>query len=144
MSKKVVYKWQSSLVKQLESPQKLNTFIPIKRNILSHKIQHYSSKKQSIQVCLTSNPNTVASWINEQVNADQKVVGLDIEWQPSTQKYKISPVSLIQIATARSVLLVQLNFMGRIPVELHNLIASDSVAKVGVGIYDDLIKISKE
>ena len=130
---------------KLESPQKLNTFIPIKRNILSHRVPHYCSKKQSIQVCLTSNPNTVASWINEKItDDDQKVVGLDIEWQPSTQKCKTSPVSLIQIATARSVLLVQLNFMGRIPVELHNLIASDSVAKVGVGIYDDLIKLNKE
>ena len=136
-------------MKQLESPQKLNTLkerttsIPRNRNITSHRVPHYSSDKQSIQVCLTSNPNTVASWINEKITADQKVVGLDIEW-PSNQKYKISPVSLIQIATARSVLLAQLNFMGRIPDELHNLIASDSVAKVGVGIYDDLVKISKE
>jgi ribonuclease D len=67
----------------------------------------------------------------------EKVIGFDTESRPSFKKGQYFPVSLIQLSTESEAYLFRIAKTG-IPSHLKILFESDTVAKVGVGLKQDL------
>lgn len=66
-----------------------------------------------------------------------KVLGFDTETKPAFKKGQTNQISLLQISSEEKTFLVRLNKTG-LTKELVNLLASDKILKVGVGIRDDI------
>ncbi|WP_300773057.1 3'-5' exonuclease [uncultured Desulfovibrio sp.] len=73
---------------------------------------------------------------------DERVIGFDTETRPTFRKGRINQPSLVQLATADAVYLVQL---GWLPFGdyLADLLADGRYLKVGVGIGDDMRELGK-
>lgn len=71
-----------------------------------------------------------------------EILGFDTETRPSFRKGKRNAPSLIQLASAKAVYLVQL---GRLPFgkPIADLLASPHVIKVGVGIKEDMQALAR-
>ncbi len=65
------------------------------------------------------------------------VIGFDTETKPSFQKGKVNKVALLQLATSDQGYLFRLNKTGMHPA-LVRLLENQDIAKIGVGIRDDL------
>ena len=74
-------------------------------------------------------------------------LGFDVEWRPAFAKGCNNKVSLVQLSTASSVLLVQLNVHsereGTLP-PLRDLMISPEVKLVGVGVKCDMKKLETD
>lgn len=74
-------------------------------------------------------------------------LGFDVEWRPAFAKGCSNKVSLVQLSTASSVLLVQLNVHsereGTLP-PLRDLMISPEVKLVGVGVKCDMKKLETD
>jgi hypothetical protein len=78
-----------------------------------------------------------------------QVVGLDAEWRPNrTRKtdpgYVRNKVSVVQVSTGSTTLVIQLLHMNIVPASLVKLLASPKVLKVGVGVSVDAVKIMED
>jgi hypothetical protein len=78
-----------------------------------------------------------------------QVVGLDAEWRPNrTRKtdpgYVRNKVSVVQVSTGPTTLVIQLLHMDIVPASLVKLLASPKVLKVGVGVSVDAVKIMED
>ncbi|MBS2098025.1 3'-5' exonuclease [Carboxylicivirga linearis] len=65
------------------------------------------------------------------------VIGFDTETKPSFQKGKVNKVALLQLATSDQGYLFRMNKTGFHPA-LVRLLENQDIAKIGVGIRDDL------
>ena len=72
----------------------------------------------------------------------EQVLGFDTETRPSFRKGRINTPSLVQLATARAVYLVQLSWWPFGP-ELAGLLADPAVIKAGVAIGDDMRELAR-
>ena len=72
----------------------------------------------------------------------QRHLGFDTETKPSFKKGKRNDIALVQLATADKVWLIRLYKTGYIP-ELWKLFTDDRVAKIGIGIRDDLRELKQ-
>ena len=72
----------------------------------------------------------------------EQVLGFDTETRPSFRKGRVNPPSLVQLATARAVYLVQLSWWPFGP-ELAGLLADPAVIKAGVAIGDDMRELAR-
>ena len=75
------------------------------------------------------------------------VVGFDVEWRPySINTEPETLISLIQLATDKSALLIQMKYFGTAEsrVTLTKLLDDDSIIKVGVSVLNDLKKLEKD
>jgi len=68
------------------------------------------------------------------------VLGFDTETRPSFKKGKVYPTSMIQLASDDHAWLIRVSRLGY-PGRLLELLSSDEVLKVGVGLNDDLRKM---
>ncbi|KAF5374912.1 hypothetical protein D9758_000071 [Tetrapyrgos nigripes] len=69
-------------------------------------------------------------------------VGFDLEWKPNYIAGRPqNPVALVQLATDRNVLLIQVARMKHFPRSLKNFLANRSIPKAGVGIQEDVKKL---
>ncbi|XP_042484233.1 Werner Syndrome-like exonuclease [Macadamia integrifolia] len=67
------------------------------------------------------------------------ICGLDVEWNPtSTQN-----VSILQLCIGTRCLIIQLCYLNVVPESLKNLLAASDVSFVGVGITQEIAKLSK-
>ncbi|WP_245820758.1 3'-5' exonuclease [Saccharicrinis aurantiacus] len=66
-----------------------------------------------------------------------KVLGFDTETKPAFKKGQTNQISLLQISSEEKTFLVRLNKTG-LTNELVELLASNEILKVGVGIRDDI------
>ena len=121
-------------------------------------IPHYANSGRDIKVLVTNDSNRVDEWLHRNVYAFKKekklVVGLDIEWEPSFGKsFKYNKTDLIQIATPHEALLYQCRHIHTpklnqstksLPASLLKLIEAKDIIKAGVGVYEDLQRISKD
>lgn len=74
-------------------------------------------------------------------------VGFDSEWKPTRSKFDKPQVSVIQLSTARSVMIIQTSSKAvtQATWEVVNYITSSKkIIKVGVGVQSDLRKISND
>lgn len=122
--------------------------------------QHYARGKtegaggaeSSVKVHVTTDEKAVEAWIEKHVVVpDIRVLGFDVEWPPVMRSGEYNKVALIQLATSTHVLLVQVAHMPnaraggeRFPASLRDVIQSTRVAKVGVGVYEDLVKVTRD
>ena len=74
--------------------------------------------------------------------AASPVLGFDTETRPSFRKGRVNTPSLVQLATARAVYLVQLSWWPFGP-ELAGLLADPAVIKAGVAIGDDMRELAR-
>ena len=72
----------------------------------------------------------------------ESVLGFDTETKPSFRKGRLNAPSLIQLAAAKVVFLVQLNWVS-FHADLAQVLADPRVLKVGVSIHDDLRELQK-
>lgn len=74
-------------------------------------------------------------------------LGFDVEWKPAVYKGSTSKVSVIQISTSNSALILQTSVLLNAKKSLNSLqtlkyiLMSPRILKVGVGIVDDLKKL---
>ena len=71
-----------------------------------------------------------------------KVVGFDTEAKPTFRKGQIRKLSLVQIAIPEKVYLFRTHIIG-IPDSLHTFLQNTEIAKVGIGLSDDINLIKK-
>ncbi|TLX75375.1 3'-5' exonuclease domain-containing protein 2 [Labilibacter sediminis] len=98
-------------------------------------LQHYNG-----EIVVVDDAKGVLKVIQEIDGA--KVLGFDTETRPSFKKGKTNQISLIQLTTEESTYLIRLNKTG-LTEELKDLLSSESVLKVGVGIRDDIKGLKK-
>lgn len=104
------------------------------------------SSKQ-INILVTNNDEDINNWINCNISLEKnrEAFGFDIEWKPNFNAEKPeSKTALIQIASKDSVLLAQVFRKTKLPNKLLNILVDRKFIKVGVGIVEDLKKLSSE
>ena len=93
--------------------------------------------------------DTAAALLHSSDNEKMRplALGFDVEWRPAFAKGCSNKVSLVQLSTASSVLLVQLNVHsereGTLP-PLRDLMISPEVKLVGVGVKCDMKKLETD
>lgn len=138
----------------------------MKRSIFIRSMNNKHSYTKIIPSCIANGPNLdvlvthsdedVTKWLitnkiwdindkKEKIKDDKVILGFDVEWRPSFNKGASSnKVSLIQLCTLNSAILIQIMKMNQIPNSLKEVIQSSNIIKVGVGILDDLDKLEKD
>ena len=100
-----------------------------------------------MEVVQPNSSEEAEEWMAEHLGkSDFDVVGFDCEWRPSYQSGRSEKVALVQIASKKSTMLVQLNrFPQKQELEFLSRLCEDKkVLKVGVGILDDLKKLKAD
>jgi ribonuclease D len=75
--------------------------------------------------------------------ARHRLVGFDTETKPSFKKGKIHPTSLIQLATLDQAWIIRVSRIGY-PEKLQEMLSSEEVIKVGLGLNDDLRRLRSD
>ena len=120
------------------------------RTLRSLQLNHYKHVDRKIKVSLPTCEAEVKDWLDEHIYSTKtEVVGFDSEWAPSYTRGEYNPVSLVQLATPEAALLVQCNAFGKnnhrhLPHDMVKLIQSDEIMKVGVGVFEDILKVSHD
>ena len=116
--------------------------ISVIRRVSTVHIPHYSSVHDSVvEVCLPRSNQEIADWKAKHLSdCIPRSVGFDCEWRPSFAGGVQNKVALVQVASEGSVLLVQLNRFEKtgFPEALEDIISSENIIKVGVGVANDL------
>jgi ribonuclease D len=77
------------------------------------------------------------------INLDKKeIIGFDTETRPSFKKGVSYPCALVQVALPDEVLLFRLNNIG-FPQILIDILADESLNKIGIAIHDDILQLNK-
>jgi ribonuclease D len=92
------------------------------------------------EIIVIDSPDLLNKYFREILASD--LVGFDSESKPSFTKGIIHNVSLIQIATATKVFLIRINKTG-FTQKLHNYLNNIQILKVGIGLDDDIQRLSK-
>jgi ribonuclease D len=100
----------------------------------------------AIHTTLTDSGNVVDSWLDEirrvhRRRLNRLVVGIDVEWRPSTSAHDVPPVALLQICVGRRCLVFKILHADYIPESLSDFLADERFTFVGVGIRDDAAKL---
>lgn len=104
---------------------------------------------------VTSDSKIVRNWINNQLLCGGDTsnlsipVGFDIEWKSVFSKAGTQNLaSIVQLSTPRSCLIVQINHLvyhdRTIAEEMKNVLQSDDIIKVGVGVREDLDRLKTD
>ncbi|MAJ50358.1 MAG: 3'-5' exonuclease [Flammeovirgaceae bacterium] len=72
----------------------------------------------------------------------QEIIGFDTEKKPTFKKGQYHPTALVQLSTAKEVFLFRINKIG-LHDDLINLLESDRIAKIGVGMRDDFVELKR-
>lgn len=104
---------------------------------------------KSVHTTVTCDPQIVTQWISdvESFNRDrlhELIVGLDVEWRPSFNRYVTNPVATLQLCVDLRCLIVQLKYTPTVPQSLVDFLANPSYTFVGVGIDQDLEKLQED
>lgn len=100
-----------------------------------------------IQTIVTSDSTIVKNWIrttesNHNHNTSNLVVGLDVEWCPTSRTQTYSPVAIIQLCIANRCLIYQILRSNIVSIELPRFLQRYKF--VGVGIRDDVNKLIRD
>jgi hypothetical protein len=93
-------------------------------------------------VLLASTAAVVDQWVSELYENRMKLVGFDTESPVHFKGPKREQVALLQLASAKSCLLVHLPYIGRVPQSLAALLEDAQVAKAGFGVLQDFQLLS--
>lgn len=103
----------------------------------------------SIHTTVACDPTIVTQWISDVESINRQIlhkliVGLDIEWRPSFNRYINNPAATIQLCVGRRCLIFQLIHSPSIPASLVNFLANPNYKFVGIGIKQDLEKLEED
>ncbi|KAJ7844389.1 ribonuclease H-like domain-containing protein [Mycena olivaceomarginata] len=109
-------------------------------------VYDYKTINPAPQMRFTRNEADANKWVAE---LDQKgPLSVDFEWVVVYRKGGVRPISLVQVADARSILVIQLrtsnSSMARFPLELQRLLENPTVLKSGANILADAKKLFKD
>ena len=101
----------------------------------------------ALPLCHYEGPVTVVHTLNEWKRAladleSDGILGFDTETRPTFRKGKVNAPSLIQLATAKCVYLVQLSWLPFGP-HIADILANPDIIKAGVGIRCDMEALAK-
>lgn len=97
-------------------------------------------RKVSLHITVAKTSDDVDQWLNTH---DPKVLGFDIEWKPFFKPNPPNKASLMQLSSDDAVLLIQLFSVKPSPA-LRNVLMSEHIKKVGVGISGDAAKMRED
>ncbi|OEL33107.1 hypothetical protein BAE44_0005875 [Dichanthelium oligosanthes] len=97
-----------------------------------------------IATTVTSSGEAVEGWLAEvRAAPGDLVVGLDVEWRPSTRAWQ-NPVATLQLCVGRRCLIFQLLHADRVPRALAEFLGDRGVRFVGVGVEADAERLSDD
>lgn len=105
------------------------------------------NKYPSLEVWIPSNEAEFDEWIHKERIFEKKgcVIGFDVEWKPSFSQIVYNKIGLIQLATDKSVALLQMTkLQNEISKFLIKLISSENIVKTGVGVFEDLKRLESD
>ncbi|KAL6540708.1 hypothetical protein OROMI_024591 [Orobanche minor] len=100
----------------------------------------------SILTTVTHDPDIATQWISdvESIHRHSLIVGLDIEWRPSFNRYINNPAATLQLCVGGRCLIFQLIHCPSIPKSLTDFLANPNCTFVGIGIDSDLEKLQED
>ncbi|KAJ7671680.1 ribonuclease H-like protein, partial [Mycena polygramma] len=109
-------------------------------------IYSYKSLSPAPKMHFTRDEADADRWVQR---LDQsRVISVDFEWVVVYRKGGIRPISLVQIADAKTIIVIQLrtsnSAMGRFPLLLQRLFEDPDVPKTGANILGDAKKLFKD
>ncbi|XP_057770456.1 3'-5' exonuclease-like [Salvia miltiorrhiza] len=104
---------------------------------------------ESVFTTLTCDPTIASQWISEveavhRRGIDQIIVGLDVEWRPSFNRYVHNPAATLQLCVGHRCLIFQLIHSPFVPPSLVAFLANPRYTFVGIGIAADLEKLEED
>lgn len=119
----------------------MNTSIePYKRKITKAEINELPLKRYMGEIRIVRTPEELEDALV--VLRRSSVLGFDTETRPTFRKGKINLPSLVQLACAEAVYLIQLSWMP-FSEALATLLEDDAVIKTGVAVRDDIRDLQK-
>jgi len=100
-----------------------------KEKVMDLPLKHYEGK-----IVIASSEEQIERAVGE--ISQSQVVGFDTEAKPTFVKGQIRNIGLIQVATESKVFLLRIHKTGVID-SLHELLQSEQILKVGIGLKDD-------
>ena len=98
----------------------------------------------SLAVTVTCSAVEIDDWISANNILNAPAVGFDIEWKPQYQKGQTNKLALIQISIPTAALIIQTHYLDYFPRLFIEVMNSKSVLKVGVGLYQDLLRLQTD
>nr|AMP82907.1 hypothetical protein [Catalpa bungei] len=103
----------------------------------------------SILTTVTHDGDIASQWISDvesfhRSRLQHLIVGLDVEWRPSFNRYIQNPVATLQLSVGRRCLIFQLIYCSSIPTSLVDFLANPNYTFVGVGVSKDLEKLEED
>ncbi|KAL2228134.1 Werner Syndrome-like exonuclease [Sesamum indicum] len=100
----------------------------------------------SIHTTVTHDPDVATQWISQTESIHRRrlrclIVGLDVEWRPSFNRYIQNPAATLQLCVGRRCLIFQLIHSPFIPSAIIDFLANPHYTFVGIGIEQDLEKL---
>ena len=104
------------------------------------------TQDNQLDIVTTADPEECERWVRDFRKSGGDCLGLDIEWKSNTAKgQRPEPVATLQLATETSALVLQvLYFDPSGCAALRELLADETVLKLGVGIKPDFLKLFKD
>lgn len=109
----------------------------------THKTYDVHFFGDSIHTTVTYDPDIVSQWISD-LEPDNRIVGLDVEWRPCFNRNTQNPAATLQLCVGRRCLIFQLIHAPTVPSSLVGFLSNPNYTFVGVGIKFDLGKIEKD
>ncbi|CAI9302442.1 3'-5' exonuclease [Lactuca sativa] len=115
----------------------------------THNIYDVTFFEDTISTIVTNTPSYVDTWISdiERIHRSRLhslVVGLDVEWRPNQSRNFENPVATLQLCVGRSCLIFQILHSPNVPSSLRNFFSNPSYTFAGVGIDNDLEKLTED
>ncbi|KAL5546808.1 hypothetical protein UlMin_006495 [Ulmus minor] len=113
----------------------------------THEIFDVEINSDSVETLVTHIPSMVDDWIQEierinNHNLNNLIVGLDVEWRPSFNRYITNKVAVLQLCVGHRCLIFQPLHAQFIPQSLSEFLGNSNYSFVGVGIQEDIEKLA--
>ncbi|MFS7970487.1 putative DNA helicase [Helianthus anomalus] len=111
----------------------------------THDVYHLTFFNHTIETLVTATPSYVDTWIStiQRHHLPSLIVGLDVEWRPNQTPNLQNPVATLQLCVGNHCLIFQILMSPAIPQSLINFLANPCYTFVGVGIDDDVEKLTR-
>ncbi|KAJ0753334.1 putative DNA helicase [Helianthus annuus] len=111
----------------------------------THDVYHLTFFNHTIETLVTATPSYVDTWIAtiQRNHLHSLIVGLDVEWRPNQIPNLQNPVATLQLCVGNQCLIFQILMSPAIPQSLINFLANPCYTFVGVGIDNDVEKLTR-
>ncbi|MED6206368.1 hypothetical protein PIB30_026073 [Stylosanthes scabra] len=107
---------------------------------------NYDGKE--IETTVSDKGAIVDQWVQEielrYAGKSSVVIGLDVEWRPTSTPYTSNTSATLQLCIDDKCLIVQLFYIDNLPLSLKNFLINPKFTFVGIEVGDDISKITNE